>query len=256
MNHYAVPLMLIVVSGIFFAGCTQAPGSSPVTPVVPAATLPPQETAPPVPTAVATAVPEQVVTIIHQVSQVRDIKDSELLFALQVPVEWDVTTHKLVNPEDTEGLGYQTDLLGDNVFTIQTYAISRSQDQAYRDTFRKWSPAPVETTVTINDITYERFESTSDGTTRVAYVARKSSANERGFASVLIFTAHTSNPFEKEDFEKVVSSFRYFPASVAGTMPGTEIERISSPSGSSGGANSVTGSGDSGSSAGCSRCGV
>jgi hypothetical protein len=227
MKYYLIPLMLIVVSGIFFTGCTQSSGSAPVIPSVPATTVSTPEPFTPVLTPAATGVPQQVVTIIHQVSLLKNLKDSELLFTLQVPVEWNVSTHRLTNPDNYEGLVYQTDLVGDNVFYIHTYTISRSQDQAYRDQFRKWSPAPTETTVTINEITYDRFESGSDGKTRVAYVARKSSANERGYASVLVFTADTGNRFEKDDFERVVSSFRYYGGSVAGTMPGEEIPRIS-----------------------------
>ena len=226
MNYYASALMLIVVAGISLAGCIQSSGTGPVTPSLVVTPHPPTEVATPVPTAAGTSVPQQVVTVVHEVSVVKNIKDSDLLFTLQVPQEWTVTTHRLVNPDDSEGLVYQTDLVKDNTFYILTYTISRSQDQAYRDQFRKWSPAPNQTTVTINEITYDRFESTSDGKTHVAYVAQKSSANERGYASVLVFVADDSNRFEKDDFEKVVSSFRYFSGSSASTMPGDEIPRI------------------------------
>jgi hypothetical protein len=260
MKYYSILLMLIVVPGIFLAGCMQSSGTGPVTPAVVVTTVLPPEPATIVPTATATSAPEQVVTIIRQVSPIRDIKDSELLFTLQVPFEWNVNTYRLNNADDSEGLIYQTNLVEDDVFWIQTYAASRSQDQAYRDQFRKWSPAPAETTVTIHEITYDRFESTSDGKTHVAYVARKTSANERGYASVLVFVADTSNRFEKEDYEKIVSSFRYFSGSSASSMPGEEIPRISAVLGSSGSANSRTASGDSGVSSvsspgGCSTCG-
>jgi hypothetical protein len=256
MKYCAIALMLILVAGIFFAGCTQSSDIGPVTPSVPVTTSPAPEPATPLPPAAATSAPQQVVTIVHQVSQLRDIKDQELLFTLQVPVEWSVTTYRLNNADNSEGLVYQTDLVGNNVFSILTYTASRSQDQAYRDRFRKWSPVPAETTVTINEIIYDRFESLSEGKIHVAYVARKGSANERGYASVIIFVADTGNRFEKEDFEKVVSSFRYFSGSVASTIPGTEIARSNPPSESSGSANSRTGSSDSGSSGGCSRCSI
>jgi hypothetical protein len=226
----------------------------PVTPAVAVTTVSTPEPATTVPTAAVTSAPRQVVTIVHQVSLTKEIKDSELLFTLQVPVEWNVKTYPLNHADNSEVMEYQTDIVEDDVFYIRTYTISRSQDQAYRDQFRKWEPAPVETTVTINDIIYDRFESTSDGKTTVGYVARKGSANERGYASVLVFTADTSDRFEKEDFEKIVSSFRYFSGSSAATMPGTEIPRISVPYLSSGSAQSARSSGDSGSSGGCSRC--
>jgi hypothetical protein len=252
----AIVLMAILVLVIFFAGCTQSSGSGPESTTVPVTSPSPPE----VMTVTATSTPHEVVTIIRHVSQTRDVKDSELLFSLQVPVEWNVTTFRLKNSDITEGLLYQTDLVGDGVFTIRTYAISRGQDQAYRDEYRMWSPAPNETTVTINEITYDRFESTSNGKTRVGYVVRKSSANERGYASVLFFSANTLNSFEKEDFEKVVLSFRYLTGDTIGTTSGEEIPRIAAiedPSGSamskkSGSSESGVSSGSS--SGGCSCC--
>jgi uncharacterized membrane protein YgcG len=260
MKYYAISLILIVVLGIFLAGCTQSSGTVPVTPAVVQTTLPTPVPATPAPTAAVTSAPRQVVTVIHQVSQVKDIRDSELLFTLQVPVEWNITTYR-VKTADPEVMLYKTDIVADNVFSIYTYTVSRSQDQAYRDQFRKWSPTPVETTVTINTIVYDRFESASGDRTTVAYVARKGSANERGYASVITFTADTDNRFEKDDFERIVSSFRYFSAGVAGTIPGEEIPHGNPPFESSGSMNSAKGGSDSGSSGGsssggCSRCSV
>jgi hypothetical protein len=259
MKYHTIILMVIMVVSIFLAGCTQPSGTVPVTPAVAVTPVSTTEPATPVPTTAVTNAPRQVVTIVHQVSLTKEVKDSELLFTLQVPVEWNVKTYKMKNAGNAEVMEYQTDLLEDDQFYIRTYTISRSQDQAYRDQFRKWEPAPVETTVTFNDIIYDRFESTSNGRTTVGYVARKGSANERGYASVLLFTADTSDRFEKEDFEKIVSTFRYFSGSSAAILPGTEIPRISVPYESSGSAQSARSSGDSGSSGGsssggCSRC--
>jgi hypothetical protein len=254
MKYCTVFLLVIVVVSIFLAGCTQPSGTVPVTPAVAVTTVSTSEPATPVPTAAVTSAPRQVVTIVHQVSLTKEIKDSELLFTLQVPVEWNVKTYPLNHADNSEVMEYQTDIVEDDVFYIRTYTISRSQDQAYRDQFRKWEPAPVETTVTINDIIYDRFESTSNGKTTVGYVARKGSANERGYASVIVFVADTGNRFEKEDFERVVSSFKYFPATDAGSLPGTEITRGNPPFDSSGSANSRTGNSGSESYGGCSRC--
>lgn len=225
MKYYALLLIAIIVFALFLAGCTQSSGTRPATLVVTATTIPTSEPTTLVPITPETTAPPQVVTIVHLVSRVKDIKDSELLFTLQVPEEWSVSTTRLQNPENYEGLVYRTDLVRDNVFFIHTYAISRSQDQAYRDQFRKWSPAPAETTVTVNGITYDRFETTANGITTVGYVARKGSANERGYASVLVFSADVNDRFQKQDFEKIVASFKYFSASSAGTMPGDEIPK-------------------------------
>ncbi len=257
MKYYAILMTAVMVAGIFLAGCTQPAGNAPVTPGVPSTTFPASVAATLVPAPVATGAPQQIVTITHQISQQKELKDSELLFTLQVPVEWDVTTYRVNNPDDSEGLQYRTDLVRDDLFYISTYTVSRSQDQAYRDQFRKWSPAPVETTISLNGITYDRFESASSGKTRVAYVARKGSANERGYASVIVFTANDSNRFEKDDYERVVSSFRYLSAASVAAVPAAEIERGNPPFESSGSATSgKSGSTDSAVSGGCSRCGV
>lgn len=261
MKYYAILLLATVVISLVFAGCTQPSGTVPVTPAVPATPLSTPEPVTSVPTTAATRVPQQVVTVIHQVSLQKTLKDSELLFSLEVPVEWDVKTYRLGNAGGSEGLEFRTDLVRDDTFFLTTYTASRSQDQAYRDQFRQWSPAPAETTVTINGIIYDRFESTSDGITHVAYVARKGSANERGYASVLVFAADTTHRFEKEDFEKVVSSFKYFTAYSASTVSGEEIVHTDPPFTSTGSALSRSASGNTGSSGGsssggCSRCGT
>jgi len=229
MKFCAIPLMLIIVLSIFFTGCTQLSGTVPGTPAVPQTNLPTPEPATPVPVAAGTSVPREVVTVVHQVSLHKDIKDSEHLFSLQVPEEWYVKTYRLNIADNSEGLIYQTDLVEDNVFYIQTFAASPNQDLAYRDQFRKWSPSPTETTVKINEITYDRFESATGGRISVAYIARKSSANERGYSSVIVFVADAGNRFKKEDFEKIVASFRYFSGSDAGSMPGEEIARTNRP---------------------------
>jgi len=90
--------------------------------------------------------------------------------------------------------------------------------------------------------------------TNVTYVARKTSMNERGYLSVLAFSANTGNRFEKEDYERVVSSFRYFRGIDARTIPGEEIVKIA-PGTSSGNVRSRSGSGNSGPSGSPGGCG-
>jgi hypothetical protein len=213
-------LILIVTACIFMAGCVQSRETSMVPPAVTTAGVPAPELSTPVPVAVATSTPSEAVTIIRYVSPVRDLKDSRLLFALQVPAGWNVSTLRLVKSDTSD---YRTDLVAGDVFSVYSFPITRSREQEFRDRFRQWSPAPVETTVTINDIRYDRYESSAGGNTTVAYLARATSANERGYGSVLVFVAHDGNRFEQEDFEKVISSFRYFSTRSAGTIPGEEI---------------------------------
>ena len=213
-------LILVVIACMVLAGCVQPAGSNPVAPAVPATTVPTPVPAMPDPPAGATSAPLEVVTITRYVSPLRDVKDSNLLFTLQVPAEWDVKTYRMMKSDTSD---YRTDLVAGNVFSISTYVISRSREQDYRDQFRQQLHAPVETAVTINGIMYDRFEERAGGNTTVAYIGHAASANERGYGSVLVFTARDCNRFELEDFEKVVASFRYFSMRSAGTQPGEEI---------------------------------
>jgi hypothetical protein len=212
------------------AGCTQSSGTGPGATAVTVTSPLPADPATPAPTAADTAVPtstpQEIVTIVHLVSQVKDVKDSELLFSLQVPVEWSVSTYRLENPENFEGFMYQTNLVKNNTFYIHTFTNYRSREQNYRDDCLRSSPAPNVTTVTINGLTFDRFESTANGRTNVTYVPRKNDVNDYGYMSVLAFSANTSNRFETEDYDKVVSSFRYYSKDNISSMPGVEIPKI------------------------------
>lgn len=208
VNYHAILLILILVSGLFSAGCIQ-------------------QTASPsggIPSAISTpALADQ------QDSQYKEIKDSEHRFSLRVPVAWDVKTYRLKNADSPEGFIYQTDLLEDNKFFIVTYSASRIPDPGYAGQFRNWSPRPKESAAEINGIPYDRFESSSPSKTSVAYIARKSSANEGGYINVIAFTANRTSGFEKEDLEKIAGSFRYFSGGNASLIPGEEIPRTNPP---------------------------
>lgn len=225
---------MVIIACILIAGCTQSAATGPVTTPVPATSSPLTEPPTPVPTAVETAVPaaaatvtpEEVVTIVHYIPLVKDVKDSQLLYSLQVPVDWNPSIYRLENPENYEGFMYQTDLVKNNTFYIHTYENYRNRDQNYRDDARRWVPAPNETVVTINGITFDRFESTANGKTNVTYVARQVCMNDFGYLSVLSFSVDTSNRFGVEDYDRVVASFRYYNRDKISTMPGTEITRI------------------------------
>lgn len=221
-------LFLAMIACIVIAGCTQVSGTSPVTPqpTTGPATPVPTVVETGIPTAAVTSTPEEVVTIVHYIPLVKEVKDSKLLFSLQVPVEWNPSTYRLENPENYEGFMYQTDLVKNNTFYIHTFENYRNREQNYRDDCRGGVPAPNVSVVTINGITFDRFESTANGKTSVTYVARQSSMNDFGYLSVLAFSADTSNRFAVEDYDRVVASFRYYSRDKVSTMPGEEIPRI------------------------------
>lgn len=218
MKHFGTVILVLFIAFLLAAGCTQpAPSSPPVT-MATTATLPAATQMTPV----TTSTPQTVI-VIHSIMPTNVWKDSEHHFTFAVPQDWNVTTRQQNLPDGSQGLIFKTDLVKDDVFFITTYPISLSDDQAYRDTFRKWDPTPAESTVTLNNIIYDRFESTKNSKTHVGYVARKGSANDLGFSSVLVYTADQSHPFEKEDFETIVASFAYFTKDQAATRPGREI---------------------------------
>ena len=229
MKRFAAVLVLIVLSALI-AGCTQPQTAVPATPVAtqePAAQPPATEVIPATPAApAATSVPVQTVTVIRYVVPDKTWKDSKLQITFKVPENWAVTTHQMSLPDGSQGLEFKTDLVAEDAFYIMTFPISRNQDQDYRNSFRKWTPVPDESTVTINNIVFDRFESTFNGMTKVGYVARKSSANDLGYSSVIYFIADDSKQFQQDDFEKVVQSFAYLTKTGAPSAAGEEIPRI------------------------------
>jgi hypothetical protein len=214
----------MVLGLVVISGCTR-PLSSPASENL---TVPVQTTAPTVPTlsptiqpSLTTIAPQKVIVTL---GPLKTIKDSELWFTMQVPESWKVTTERISNPEGYEGLGYET-ILYNNEFFILTYAISRSQDQSFRGYYRdKWTPLPNESTVVINGITFDRFESKTDNDVKVAYVVRKISANERGFASVIGYSLNTSSEYQQVDFESLISTFDYKDAKEIKSAVGEEIK--------------------------------
>jgi hypothetical protein len=228
MKRYGPLILLLVITLLLAAGCMQ---SSPVTtsrpelpPTTPGITVPATTTAPEV--NVTTRAPVVTVTVIKYIEPPKTWKDTELHFGFSAPQDWKVTTRQLNTHEGSQGLEYRTDLIENDKFYIRTYPVSLNQDQDYRTSFRKWEPTPDESTVIYNNIVFDRFESTQNNQARIAYVTRKSSANDIGFASVILFTTDATHTLERKNFEDVVASFVYFPADKAANMTGDEIPRI------------------------------
>jgi len=162
----------------------------------------------------------------------KKIKDPELWFTMQVPESWEVTTERMSNPEGYEGLLFVTYLFNNPLlfntheFYILTYAITRDFDNAVRNSYRvTWTPRPHESTVTINGIIFDRFESRTDDYVKVAYVVRKASANERGFASIIEYKIDSSSQYQQKEYESLISTFRYIPQDDIEDTVGEEIKR-------------------------------
>lgn len=164
------------------------------------------------------------------------LKDSRLWFTITVPEDWNATAAWEAGGGTWQGQ-YSYTYLGVEEFDtnrslwrinstkifIMTYAITRNQDQDYRNFYRdNWKPVPVETTETINGITFNRFESKGEGTA-VAYVGKKTSANGRGYATLIRYFV-TKNECQ-EDIEEIVHTFRYLSGREIslGNVTGNEI---------------------------------
>ena len=168
----------------------------------------------------------------------KSLKDSELWFTIRVPEDWNATTvwergygtwigyyfYTVLGVE--EPVYNQTGItrrINTTRITIMTYAITRNQDQDYRNDFRQnWIPTPVESNETINGIVFDRFESKGEGTA-VGYVVKKASANERGYATVIWYYVSPSQC--QEDIENIIHTFRYLSEReiLLGNVPGVEI---------------------------------
>jgi hypothetical protein len=166
------------------------------------------------------------------------LKDSRLWFSINVPDNWNATTEWEGGYGTWTGLYFYTNLgVEERVFKenssalrinsskifIMTYTITKNQDQDYRNYYREnWQPVPVETVEKINGITFNRFES-KGMRTAVAYVSAKTSANGRGYATLIRFVS--SPPDCLEELEIIMHSFRYLSAREIsfGSAPGVEI---------------------------------
>lgn len=211
--HRPVVVVFLLVSALITAGCSQpvntgipvlpSPAASETVPF-PAPSLPPPSVLP-APRGVATTIATR-----QPLQLKKTVKETELLFSLVVPDSWELETERLSSPNRYTGLSYLTALPHDSSFTILTYGITRGQDQDIRNFIRKnWVPKPAETTVVVNSITFDRFESTDGGDTAVAYVVRKASANEKGFTSWISCTITPSGRLSLEDCDALVATFRY-----------------------------------------------
>jgi hypothetical protein len=232
MNLFTFLCFFMVLGLVVSSGCTRSLSSTASenrTVTVQTPTLPVSTSSPTIQHSSTTIAPQKVMVTL---GPLKTIKDSELWFTIQVPESWKVTTERISNPEGYEGLVYVTYLYDDPVrfntheFYIITYAITRDFDQAVRNTYRDtWTPLPNESTVKINGITFDRFESKSGDKVIVAYVVRKSSANERGFASVIEYSIDSSSQYQQKDFESFISTFDYKDAKDIKLAVGEEIKR-------------------------------
>jgi hypothetical protein len=231
-SHPGTVLVFLSIGIILIAGCTTQtlpPATIPaITPSMTTA-LPISTIAPPLHTSPTTVDPQK--SIITP-GPLKTIKDSELWFTMQVPESWKVTTRQQSIPEGYEGLVYVTTLYDNPIpfntyeFYIITYAITRDFDQAFRNSYRStWTPVPIESTVIINGITFDRFESKIGDTVKVAYVVRKKSANERGFASVIEYAVNASSTYQQANLESFIATFQYKGAKEIKTVSGEETTK-------------------------------
>jgi hypothetical protein len=152
----------------------------------------------------------------------KTLKDSEMWYTINVPEDWNATTFRERGYGTWEGFYFyslfgvevpvynQTDStarINSTRFTIMTYAMTRNQDQDYRNYYRdNWNPAPIESIETINGIDFNRFESKGDRTA-VVYVVKKTSVNEKGYGMLIWY--YVSQSECPEEIEQIVHTFRY-----------------------------------------------
>ena len=55
---------------------------------------------------------------------------------------------------------------------------------------------------------------------------RKGSANERGFASVILYTVNSSSQYQQKDFESFISTFKYETPEDIKSAVGEETKKV------------------------------
>lgn len=125
MKLFGTIILVLLVSILLSAGCTQP---SPIPGTVEIATPSPVMTTTPAVltpiTAAPTSAPQVIVTIVHYIVPTKQWKDSEHHFTFAAPQDLTVTTRRMIQPDGSEGLMYQTDLVSNDGFFITTYPIS------------------------------------------------------------------------------------------------------------------------------------
>jgi len=211
---------------VFFSGCinsvpTRASKNqtTPIDPTIPTVSISPSI----ITTSFPVITPQKISTL----GPLKTIKDSDLWFTMQVPASWEVKTEPIPIPEGYVGIIYETYLFEPQEFYIITYAISRDFDQSVRNRYRNTLPQLLnESTVTINRIIFDRFEWKTEKIVKVAYVVRKGSANERGFASVILYTVNSSSQYQQKDFESFISTFKYETPEDIKSAVGEETKKV------------------------------
>lgn len=233
---------------LFVAGCTQTVQP----PMTPTPTPVPTTVATEAPTTVSTAVPSTPTPVPTSIAPAVPlpvvIKDTPLLFTISAPDGYAGTTIRLktsdysiafkttiFNPATSgtnvtvdDNSGNYSELPGS--LTIFSYSTSFSVDQNIRDIIRSSGAALNESTVTYRDITYTRFDATSDPYTgspdeTVIFVGNKASANENGFLPVMIYSMTPDGNLSQATYENMVKSFAYYTGRMIGTASGTETDR-------------------------------
>jgi hypothetical protein len=114
--------------------------------------------------------------------------------------------------------------------TIFSYSTSLSVDQNIRNIIRGSGAASNESSVTYTDITYTRFDVTSDPYTgmpgeTVIFVGNKGSASENGFLPVMIYTLTPNGTLSQATYENMVKTFAYYTGRRIGGASGVETDR-------------------------------
>jgi hypothetical protein len=202
----------------------------------------------PVPTTVVTTLIPLPTTTTPPIPLPTSIRDSPLLFTISAPVGYAGTTVRaptsdysilykttIFNPAIPGANGTINDNSGNYIeladsLTIFSYSTSTSVDQNIRNIIRSSGAAFNESVVTLNGVTYTRFEAGTDpysGTPgkTVVFIGNKASANEKGYLPVMIYTITPDSTLSQATYENMVKSFRYYTGRNIGNAAGVETDR-------------------------------
>jgi hypothetical protein len=218
-------LIAFMVMALLAAGCTGTTNPVKITGTVVNSTAIPESVAP-----VATVNPALPVAAATEALQpafapLKTVKDSDMLFSMQIPEDWNATTANQGFGGDWEGDVNFISFLPDGSFQLVAYAhIASGQDQNIRNYYRaNMFGKPAETQVPLGGRTFDRLEVANDSSDYVIYVGGPGAENEKGYDYYFAYVLNRSTSGNHDEYEKIIRSFRILTVRTIGSTPGEEI---------------------------------
>jgi uncharacterized membrane protein len=155
----------------------------------------------------------------------KTVKDSSMLFTVQVPEDWNVTTIHATLGGNWGGDVNYINLLPDASFQITAYAyMITGMDQNLQNYYRQnMFGTPIESEAIIDGRSFDRFEVSNNTFDYVAYVGYVNAENEKGYDYSFAYILNQSTLGNRTEYEQIIHSFQILTNQNVGSTSGEEI---------------------------------